>query len=77
MSEAKCPKCGGEMQQGFVPDCTYGGPLTGRWFPGPPRRGWLAEITALNLRSGIPIGAFRCAGCGYLEFYADGRFASK
>lgn len=70
--EGECPKCGGEMQAGFLLDSTTlvssgaGRPL--RWIEA-------AQIgIGTKVRHGDPgqieVDAQRCAGCGYLELYA-------
>jgi hypothetical protein len=72
----KCPKCTGAMIQGFVPDFMHGGCLVGTWHEGQPRKSfWLG--THASHGDGIPIGAFRCAACGFLEFYADEEFRAQ
>lgn len=73
--ELKCPKCGGGMVQGFVPDYTHGGSLVEGWHEGQPKKSfWMG--TKAPVAQGIPIGAYRCAACGYLEFYADPSFGA-
>lgn len=64
----ECPKCGGGMDQGF----TLGRFATG-WHRGPPVRSLKATFRGPK-DPGIPIGAFRCTTCGYLEFYARQEF---
>ena len=73
----KCPKCQGEMVQGFVPDYAPGNArYVSSWVEGKPESSWF-QHTKVPLGGGIPIGAFRCKGCGYLEFYADEKFAAE
>ncbi len=76
--DLKCPKCQGEMIQGFIPDYAHGASqlLVSSWVEGQPRRSWW-QGTKVPLEGGIPIGAFRCEECGYLEFYADRRFMAE
>jgi hypothetical protein len=74
--ELKCPKCEGGMVQGFLPDNTYGGILVERWHAGQPKKSfWTGTKTPST--EGIPIGAFRCQKCGFLEFYSDPKFAAQ
>lgn len=75
--EQRCPKCDGEMQQGFLLDSADGGArLVSRWVEGPPQKSfWLG--TKVNLEDAIPIGTFRCKSCGFLESYAQRRFAPQ
>ena len=58
------------MTQGFVPDYTYGGRLVANWHEGEPKKSFWTQ-TKEPCTQGLPIGAFRCGKCGYLEFYAD------
>ena len=76
MSERQCPKCKGRMVQGFIPDYSEGSILVGSWHEGPPRKSFWGNTKA-PLSGGTPIGAFRCEGCGYLEYYADAKFAAE
>jgi len=73
--DLKCPKCQGSMVQGFMPD--YASNISKyviSWAEGKPERSWW-EYTKVPMGGGIPIGVFRCKGCGYLEFYAQEKFA--
>ena len=72
----KCPKCNGRMVQGFIPDHTYGADLVGNWIEGPPKKSFW-KITKAPVFSGVPIAAFRCANCGFLEFYSRDEFAAS
>jgi hypothetical protein len=74
--QKKCPKCDGEMVQGFIPDFSYGGSTVSSWHAGAPKES-LWKGTKVNYPDGIPIGAFRCSNCGFLEFYADDRFTAS
>ena len=68
-----CPKCDGEMIQGFVVDHTYGAHLVASWIPGAPESSfWRGTKNG----PAIPIGTFRCSSCGFLESYAQRRFAA-
>jgi len=65
-----CPKCSGEMREGFVldrGDLEVRHPAT--WVEGPPKKSlWLG--TRISGREMLPISTFRCTSCGYLESYA-------
>ena len=76
MSVRQCPKCNGRMVRGFVPDFSHGAILVGKWQKGSPKKSFWTS-TKNPGASGIPIGTFRCEGCGYLEHYADSTFAAK
>jgi predicted nucleic acid-binding Zn ribbon protein len=65
----RCPKCDGAMEQGFVMDFTHGSRLVSSWVPGPPMKSfWFG--TQMPAERLVPIGAFRCTRCGFLESYA-------
>jgi hypothetical protein len=64
------------MEQGFIMDRAHGdGGRVSSWSPGPPRWTWWAGVKGTGKL--IPIGAFRCESCGYLECYARAEFAAK
>ena len=77
MSQAaiSCPKCQGEMAQGYVHDFTPVGVGISQWNAGPPKKAFSAGI--LDAPSHIPIGTFRCQSCGFLESYAREEVAAK
>jgi len=64
------------MVQGFIPDYPPGAKYANSWVEGQPKRSWF-QGTKVPIGGGIPIGAFRRKGCGYLEFYADKKFAAE
>lgn len=64
-----CPKCGKEMQAGFVPDHSDAIVLERRWFEGKFETRWLGTRLRSNKPS-LPITTYRCSACGYLESYA-------
>jgi hypothetical protein len=70
---SECPKCRGEMTEGFMLDRTVGGMDVdlerAEWVQGPPLKSFW---TGLNVRGTekLPIAALRCATCGFLELYA-------
>jgi hypothetical protein len=70
-----CPKCNGRMLRGYIPDSTYGAMILTSWVQGSARRRWFGGIKAAT--GAVPIGAFRCEGCGYLEFYARDEFSPE
>ena len=74
---AKCPKCSGLMEQGFVLDNTdrAGGSLVSQWAKGAPVTSFWFGITK-RPDAQLPIGTFRCSSCGYLEAYARQEFAA-
>jgi|RhiMetdeSRZDD1v2_1073273.scaffolds.fasta_scaffold45104_5 predicted nucleic-acid-binding Zn-ribbon protein len=69
-----CPKCGGSIEQGFVADFTHGKSQStqSEWVGGEPERSFWFGLK-LKERTVLPIVAYRCGSCGYLEFYARRR----
>lgn len=70
MTELQCPRCGTRMEEGHVPDAAHFGMLTRAvWHAGAPEfRG-----SGLDIRPrthGYRMEAWRCEGCGLVEFYA-------
>ena len=75
-SSQRCPKCGSGMEQGFVLDNSYGTRVVSQWAAGAPLKSiWMGtKLPDPNL---VPIGAYRCSSCGFLEQYARQEFAAK
>jgi predicted nucleic-acid-binding Zn-ribbon protein len=71
-----CPKCKNEMIQGFIPDYSHSVIKAGSWCEGLPKKSFLGGVDPQSSVF-IPIGAFRCQNCGYIEFYAKQEFAAK
>ena len=71
-----CLKCKGDMFQGFVPDYSHGALFVASWQPGQPQKSFWTKTKRPPLE-GVPIGAFACTKCGFLEFYAGPRFAAQ
>ena len=75
--ELKCPKCQSALVQGFIPDyAPNNAKYVSSWVEGQPQKSWW-EWTKVPFGGGVPIAAFRCEGCGYLEFYADEKYAAQ
>jgi hypothetical protein len=65
----RCPKCDGEMHEGFIADFTHGAILQEQWVQGPPEKSiWVG--TKIRDKERYRITTFRCADCGFLESYA-------
>ena len=75
--ESDCPKCGGNMEQGYSTESFNIHLITRITVP----HFWLSGTPVLNRWGGIdqkrtdpskavPITIFRCATCGYLESFA-------
>ncbi len=75
-SAIPCPKCQGQMIQGFIPDYTEGAKYVASWVEGHPQTS-VFWYTKVPMGGGIPIATYRCKGCGYLEFYADEKYAAQ
>jgi hypothetical protein len=61
------------MEPGHIPDLGYGLMEQTAWSAGfAERRRFLGGIK-YNKKAQIPLIAYRCARCGYVELYAGGR----
>jgi len=76
IEEIRCSKCAAKMVQGFVPYHMKQLALVPGWYAGQPKKSFWTRTKA-PIEEGIPIGAFRCEKCGFLELYADQRFAAE
>jgi tRNA(Ile2) C34 agmatinyltransferase TiaS len=69
MTNPKCPKCGSEMEQGFLVDHNYYTADQPEWVEGPVERSfWTGVKTRGKERRHVTTN--RCVGCGYLESFA-------
>ncbi len=74
----QCPKCNGEMVQGFIFDRADGGNRRViNWVEGAPEKSDFWTVTRVPEEKCIPVGTFRCSVCGFLESYAHPEFAAK
>lgn len=64
-----CPKCQGDMEDGFVLDVGYGTLLPSNWLEGDPDKNWLGNVKITGRRK-FAITTRRCTLCGFLESYA-------
>jgi hypothetical protein len=71
-----CPKCKGNLERGYIPDFDFNLVVLSSWQQGEPKKSRLT-LTKKPTAKGIPIASFRCSQCGFIEFYADTRFAAK
>jgi hypothetical protein len=69
-SHPRCPKCQKPMDRGHVPDAAHGRTFQSSWAPGEaePQR-FLGGIK-YKTRELLPLTAYRCPSCAYVEFYA-------
>lgn len=73
MAKQSCSDCGSTMEEGFIPDRTYGSIMQLNW-----HRGRAEELSVLGLKLGvnfdlkqmISVTAMRCTNCGLLKLYA-------
>ena len=74
----RCPKCNGEMVQGFISDYKdWASCRVSNWVEGAPGKSrWFGTVLAPAEKC-IPVGTFRCSVCGFLESYAQPEFAAK
>ena len=81
MSEVstRCPKCSGEMVQGFTIDTDGATRKVGTWVEGEPEKTGVLFWAGTKVPKDkcIPMGVFRCSACGFLEFYARPEFAAQ
>jgi hypothetical protein len=70
MPPMTCPKCGSEMEIGFVADATYGGFVVPQWVSGRAERTFWGGLR-LRGRKRRWVDTHRCTRCGYLEAYAN------
>ena len=64
-----CPKCKGDMEEGFILDVTHGYRLASRWIAGAPEKSfWGIKMKG---RRQLVVRTLRCTSCGFLESYAQ------
>ena len=70
MSAPQCPRCKGDMEDGFVADkAHYSVPETQKWVEGAPERSFWSGLK-LKGKEVFSVRTYRCERCGYLESYA-------
>jgi hypothetical protein len=76
LQSTACPKCNGEMVQGFTFEIDGPKRVVSTWVEGAPESTFWhsAKVPAEKC---IPVGTFRCSVCGFLEAYARSEFAAK
>jgi len=63
-----CPKCGGSMERGYVPETKDQSTTIGTWIEGEPKKTFVGLDTR-GLRQ-FETQTWRCGSCAYLESYA-------
>ena len=66
----RCPKCQKTMERGHIPDKTRNQVNPAAWAPGAPERQRFFGGIRFSSKEQLPLSAFRCPGCGYVELYA-------
>jgi hypothetical protein len=66
---SQVPKCGAEMEPGFVVDHTYGMAEASEWVEGPVERSFWTGVNLRN-RERRRVETARHVRCGFLESYA-------
>ena len=64
-----CPRCSGQMEEGFLVDEGYGSRTTAQWVAGKPEKSIWVGIK-LRGKTKLGVATYRCRRCGYLESYA-------
>ena len=65
-----CPKCSRDMERGHVPDASHSQVFQTRWSRGEPVQRKLVGGIKWERDEQIPMTAYRCTSCGFVEFYA-------
>lgn len=68
-SKYRCPKCDGQMEEGYVLDHTYGTCVQARWIQGKPVRSFWFGLRLSGAEQRL-VRSYRCTKCGFLESYA-------
>jgi hypothetical protein len=66
----RCPKCDKLMDRGHLPDAAHGHVVLSSWAPGDPEPRRFFGGIKYHAKDVIPLVAYRCPKCGYVEFYA-------
>lgn len=66
IADSICPKCNGQMENGFIIDRSHSGSHISSWVQGTPKE----DSGGVNTNPGSPIVTQRCKACGFLESYA-------
>ena len=67
----RCPKCDKLMDRGHLPDAAAGEQvLVGVWAPGEPEPRRIMGGIKYHKDRAVPLTAYRCPACGYVELYA-------
>jgi hypothetical protein len=64
-----CPKCGGQMTEGFVPVFVLDSPRELRWIEGKATPSFWQGLKMRGLKQ-FKLTAYRCDSCGSVEWFA-------
>ena len=65
-----CPKCQKTMERGHIPEKGRNQVTETGWSPGAPEHQRFLGGIKFRPKEQLPLTAFRCPGCGYVELYA-------
>ncbi len=74
---SECPKCQGKMIQGYIPDHAMFASAVSTWIEKSHVKKQRGTNVKVDLEKCLPVTAFKCAACGFLEFYAGSEFAAE
>ena len=66
----RCPKCQKTMERGHLPDIAESHVVQTAWARGAPERRRFIGGIKVNTKELLPLVAFRCPSCGYVELFA-------
>lgn len=72
----RCPKCSGEMVQGFLFGSEGPKRMVSTWVEGAPEKSWFGSAKVLAEKC-VPVGTFRRSTCRFLESYARPEFGAQ
>jgi predicted RNA-binding Zn-ribbon protein involved in translation (DUF1610 family) len=68
----RCPKCQKTMEEGHIPDVGRNRATQTAWSHGRAERQRFFGGIKFKPKEQIPLTAYRCPSCGYVELYAKG-----
>ena len=68
----RCPKCQKTMEEGHIPDVGRNTATQTAWSHGRAERRRFFGGIKFKPKEQIPLAAYRCPSCGYVELYAKG-----
>jgi predicted RNA-binding Zn-ribbon protein involved in translation (DUF1610 family) len=68
----RCPKCQKTMEEGHIPDIGRNRATQSVWSQGHAERYRFFGGIKFKPKEQIPLTAYRCPSCGYVELYAKG-----